>query len=118
MPHDKNGNALAVGDIVLIRAKVTTVSAGEEYCNLNLETVEPMFPGVAFSALSLNAKQVERIGSVVGGVQESPETVQVHRKGFDDLVTINAVDFNPETDRHVSEQESAQADPGKQKRTR
>jgi len=60
MPHDKNGQQLSVGDDVLIRATVTNVSAGEEYCNVNLETVEPMFPGEHKTPIVLNARQVEK----------------------------------------------------------
>ena len=60
MPHDKNGNVLAAGDEVIVRAKVTQVHTGEEYCNLTVETVEPMFPGDVKSTLTLNTKQVEK----------------------------------------------------------
>jgi hypothetical protein len=41
------------------------VSTGEEYCNVNLETVEPMFPGEYKSAITLNAKQVELVEKAV-----------------------------------------------------
>ncbi|MEN3329015.1 MAG: hypothetical protein V7638_3822 [Acidobacteriota bacterium] len=61
MPHDKNGNTLSVGDEVLIRAVVNRVDAGEEYCNVGLETVEPMFPGDYRSGLTLNTRQVEKV---------------------------------------------------------
>lgn len=37
--HDAKGRALKVGDIVLIPAKVTNLSAGEDYCNVGVETV-------------------------------------------------------------------------------
>jgi len=60
MPHDKNGQQISVGDDVLIRATVTSVSPGEEYCNVNLETVEPMFPGEHKTPIVLNARQVEK----------------------------------------------------------
>lgn len=63
MPHDKNGQALKVGDKVSIKAEVTAIHEGSEYCNLSLVTVEVMFPSQNKSALSLNAKQVERIGA-------------------------------------------------------
>jgi hypothetical protein len=61
MPHDKNGVLLAVGDEVIVRAKVTQVHTGTEYCNLTLETVEPMFPGKDKNTITLNTKQVERV---------------------------------------------------------
>lgn len=60
MPHDKNGQPLTAGDDVLIRATVTSVSPGEEYCNVNVETVEPMFPGTNKTLIVLNARQVEK----------------------------------------------------------
>lgn len=58
MPHDKNGKLLEVGDLVHVPAVVTSISMGTDYCNVSLETVEPMFPGVQKSAMALNAKQV------------------------------------------------------------
>lgn len=58
MPHDLKGNLLAVGDIVLVPARVKDLYQGDEYCNVTLETTEPMFPGTVKSGLTLNAKQV------------------------------------------------------------
>jgi len=63
MPHDRKGNLLNVGDHVVIEATVTQVQTGEEYCNVTLETIEPMYPGDSRSTLSLNAKQVTRTGA-------------------------------------------------------
>jgi flavin reductase (DIM6/NTAB) family NADH-FMN oxidoreductase RutF len=63
MPHDRKGNLLNVGDHVIIEATVTHVHTGEEYCNLTLETIEPMYPDNSPSTLSLNAKQVTRTGA-------------------------------------------------------
>jgi len=60
MPHDKNGNQLKPGDQVIVRATVSDVHAGEEYCNVNLETDEPMFPGDHKTPITLNTKQVEK----------------------------------------------------------
>ena len=62
MPHDKNNNVLAVGDSVIIRAKITSIQMGEEYCNLSAETDEKMYPGENKSTMTLNAKQVEKVG--------------------------------------------------------
>jgi hypothetical protein len=58
MPHDRNGVELHVDDYVYIVCKVTAVQPTHEYCNVNLETVEPMFPGTYKSTLTLNARQV------------------------------------------------------------
>lgn len=58
MPHDKNGTELKVGDTVQVAAKVLSIQPTEDYCNLSLETVEPMYPGDTKSSLTLNAKQV------------------------------------------------------------
>jgi hypothetical protein len=58
MPHDINGNLISVGDIVQVECRVTAVQPGTDYCNLNLETVEPMFPGDYKSSFTLNGKQV------------------------------------------------------------
>jgi hypothetical protein len=61
MPHDKNGNSLEVGDHIIIEGIISQVFTGEEYCNINVETLEPMFPGTNKSLLTLNAKQVKRV---------------------------------------------------------
>ena len=61
MPHDKNGNILQPGDQVIVRAVVNRVDAGDEYCNVNLETEEPMYPGDYRSAIVLNTRQVEKV---------------------------------------------------------
>lgn len=37
--HDAQGRPLAVGDIVLIPARVTSTSATEDYCNLTVESI-------------------------------------------------------------------------------
>lgn len=61
MPHDKNGKLLREGDEVFLRCKVTQIQPSMEYCNLNLVTVEPMFPSTTPFTLTANAKQVELI---------------------------------------------------------
>jgi hypothetical protein len=63
MPHDKNGKELKVGDRVNVEYEVTAVHTGEEYCNVSLQTVEPMFPGDSKTPATLNAKQVELLDS-------------------------------------------------------
>lgn len=37
--HDKNGTLLQKGDIVLVPAVITSLSEGEEYCNVGIETL-------------------------------------------------------------------------------
>lgn len=64
MPHDKHSQLLYEGDEVIIRARVTRVMDGEEYCNVDVETLEPMFPGTHKSKLTLNTRQVERVGAI------------------------------------------------------
>lgn len=61
MPHDKNGKLLKAGDAVLVPCVVKEVHAGEEYCNVQLETQEPMYPGEYKSGITLNAKQVVKV---------------------------------------------------------
>lgn len=61
MPHDIHGNELHVGDLVTVRCRVKSIQLTEEYCNVSLETVERMFPGEHVSALTLNAKQTEKV---------------------------------------------------------
>jgi hypothetical protein len=68
MPHDKNGALISEGDKVLVRCTVKSVTPGEEYCNVTLETVEPMYPSTNKDTIVLNAKQVERVE--VAGVVE------------------------------------------------
>lgn len=60
MPHDRKGQKLEVGDRVMIEAVVTAVWEGEEYCNVTLETIEPMYPGENKTGITLNARQVEK----------------------------------------------------------
>jgi len=37
--HDRNGTPLKKGDVVLVSARITDLSAGEDYCNVQLETL-------------------------------------------------------------------------------
>lgn len=37
--HDAKGRPLSVGDVVLLPAKVTQVSATEEYCNVSVQSI-------------------------------------------------------------------------------
>jgi hypothetical protein len=76
MPHDVNGRLLKVGDRVTVTCLITGISQSENYCNLSLETVQPMAPGTYKSQLSLNTKQVELIG-----VGEMAGTMEAHGSG-------------------------------------
>jgi len=58
MPHDRDGKLLNVGDTVLVPCIVKEIHSTEEYCNINLETCQPMYPGTYRSSVVLNAKQV------------------------------------------------------------
>ncbi len=57
MPHDRNDNVLQVGDVVMVPCRVKAIHLTEEFCNLDLETIEVLFPSNNRSALTLNAKQ-------------------------------------------------------------
>lgn len=37
--HDQKGRELKAGDLVLVPARIKDVQAGEDYCNLSIETV-------------------------------------------------------------------------------
>ena len=58
MPHDRDGQELRVGDIVRVTCHVKKIEQSEDYCNLTLETSQPMHPGNQRSPVVLNAKQV------------------------------------------------------------
>lgn len=61
MPHDKNGNLIEVGNIVQIVAKVVSVQAKDDYCNVDVVTIDPMPPYTEGTAIVLNTKQVIKI---------------------------------------------------------
>lgn len=63
MPHDLRGNVVEIGQTVTVEFVVTAVHAGDDYCNVSLETALPMFPGSAKMPLTLNTKQVEVVQS-------------------------------------------------------
>lgn len=58
MPHDRDGEVLSVGDTVYVPVKITAIHLTEDYCNVNLETLQPMPPSHTRTELHLNAKQV------------------------------------------------------------
>lgn len=73
MPHDKFGKLIEVGDEVFIRFKVDSVATSEEYCNVNLTSVESMPPYTdSFLHLgAVNTRQTEK----VSGTEVVPEKV-------------------------------------------
>jgi hypothetical protein len=56
--HDLNGNPINVGDTVMVPCTVKSITGGEEYCNIMVETREVMFPGNIKARINLNARQV------------------------------------------------------------
>ncbi len=59
MPHDIAGTRLKEGDIVTVKCRVRSTSENPDYCNIILDTIEPMFPGKQSFSLTLNSRQVE-----------------------------------------------------------
>jgi hypothetical protein len=55
--HDKYGKPIQTGDSVIVPCIVESTTEADEYCNVNLKTMEPMFPGNAPSTVVLNARQ-------------------------------------------------------------
>lgn len=61
MPHDRKGNLIAVGDKVFVPATVTSVQAGDNYCNCSLVLDEKMPPDNTETAFqALNTRQVQK----------------------------------------------------------
>lgn len=58
MPHDKNGKLVEVGKTILIPCKVKSITMDENYCNLTVETIDPMPPYTDKQSITLNTKQV------------------------------------------------------------
>jgi hypothetical protein len=63
MPHDMNGIELRVGDVVTIQAVIREIHATERFCNLSLETSLSDAPVGHKTSVTLNARQVEKIGN-------------------------------------------------------
>lgn len=59
MPHDMNGKVLQVGDLVSVPCRVKAIQLTEEFCNVTLVTVNPMYPSRDPSTLVVNARQVK-----------------------------------------------------------
>jgi hypothetical protein len=58
MPHDKHGERVEVGDLVMIPARITALHLTTDYCNCELEMIERMPPEDAVSHMTLNTRQV------------------------------------------------------------
>lgn len=61
MPHDKNGKLIVENDTVVVEFKVKSITTSEQYCNVELESKEPMPPHGDKSIVWLNAAQVLKI---------------------------------------------------------
>lgn len=61
MPHSKSGKVLEVGDRVVIECTVKSICAGEEFCNITLESVEGRKPDGFKETITLNAAVIEKI---------------------------------------------------------
>jgi hypothetical protein len=57
MPHDKRGEELHVGDIVMVPCRVRAIHLTADYCNVDLETKEGMPPRMETVPLTLNSRQ-------------------------------------------------------------
>lgn len=57
MPHDKRGEELKVGDVVMVPCLVKAIHLTEDYCNVDLETKLTMPPLDQPSRFTLNSRQ-------------------------------------------------------------
>ncbi len=66
MPHDINNQPMKVGDRVTIEFEVIAIHEGEEYCNCQLQSVEPMPPykNEFIKLYSVNTHQTKLIRSL------------------------------------------------------
>lgn len=58
MPHTKDGVEVKKGDTLFVPVVVMSVQSGTEYCNVTVETAEPMFPSNTPTCLTFNTKQL------------------------------------------------------------
>ena len=64
MPHDFNGKLLAVGDLVTVPCRVLAIQMTADYCNVTLETRQPMHPSSDLTTFHVNSRQVIRSGGL------------------------------------------------------
>lgn len=57
MPHDKRGEELHVGDVVMVPCIVKAIHLTADYCNVDLETKEGMPPSMETRTITLNSRQ-------------------------------------------------------------
>ena len=57
MPHDNRGEELQVGDTVFVPCVVKAIHLTADYCNVDLETKETMYPSALHTTLTLNSRQ-------------------------------------------------------------
>lgn len=57
--HDRNGTLIEVGDVVIIKARVTNVTGGADYCNATLAVgfEKEHGPDNVTSSLTVNTRQ-------------------------------------------------------------
>lgn len=61
MPHDAKGDQIYAGDMVNVRCRVKEVYQTDEFCNVIVETVLPMFPNNNATTITLNSSQVWKL---------------------------------------------------------
>lgn len=115
MPHDKNGKEVFPGDLIFVPARVISVSPGNDYCNLNLETVEKMFPSDTTNTMTLNTRQVIVAESLppsdTDALAEKIAASIIKILDKEQSATEAAVSASPEVNRTVQMLEQIQASP-------
>ena len=62
MPHIKTGEMLHVGDKVIVEFVVKDIYQTDDYCNANLQFVEPFYPELnRFDHITVNAKMIAAV---------------------------------------------------------
>lgn len=59
--HDKNGTPLSVGNRVTLECVILETTSSDDFCNLKIETVEPMHPSDRRDSQWVNARQVVKV---------------------------------------------------------
>jgi len=62
MPYDANGNALKVGDPVVITGRIATFAPSENYSNVKIELDLPQPPDQAKTSVFINTRQLMLAG--------------------------------------------------------
>lgn len=58
MPHDRDGRPLRVGDVAIVPVIIKEIHQTADWCNVTVETSEPMWPGHKYTTIVLNSAQV------------------------------------------------------------